>query len=385
MVKSGDTLFDWLVRRAEADLGVAQALAAGETQRTDQIKRLETILIGQINKLQQQIVESREAELCDLRSEIFACTDRIVRFESTQSAGDAAKQIAQEIADLREQLVDRQTELESRSSGFEKLGESLSGHICALEEELRDKFEAIRNDHGEMRHFQSETQSLSERVAQAESATWQARTLAMRNAQQLEETAESLRREIVALNALVADFSDKQAGLRLPDAVLDELAQNLNAKIEEIRDRLTHAHNTQLERNLRLEQLDSVLAMVAERLTRAESQSHEILSLTQGEVNSASHFRTTVARELAALQAKLNDAVVQQNVIQDIHSSLRATAEESQHQTAQTRMLLDSRDAEREETVRELAATLTAKLVEQATHTDEQLRAVAKDHKALFV
>jgi DNA repair exonuclease SbcCD ATPase subunit len=383
MGKNSDTLFDWLVRRAEADLGVAQALAAGENQRADQIKRLETILIGQINKLQQQIVESREAELNDLRSEIFACDDRIARFEGTQSTGDAAKQVAQELGDLRAQLVARQTELETRYSEFEKLGESLGAHLCALEEELRDKLEAIRNAHGEMRHFQSETQSLAERLAHAESATWQARTLALRNAQQLEETTESLRCEIVALNALFADFNDKQASLRLPDTLLDEIAQNLGAKIEEIHDRLTHAHNTQLERDLRLGQLDSGLAMLAERLTRAESLSHQTHSLTQGEVNSASDFRKATARELAALQVTLNEAAVQQSAIQEIQSSLRAKAEEWQHQTAQKFMLLDSRDAEREKSARELAATLTAKLAEQAAHTDEQLRAMASDHEEL--
>ncbi|MGH7928400.1 MAG: hypothetical protein ACREQV_11450, partial [Candidatus Binatia bacterium] len=95
MGTSRDTLFDWLVRRAEADLGVAQALAAGETQRVDQIKRLETTLIGQINKLQNQILETREAELNDLKSEIFACTDRITRIEDAQTT-DATKEFVQE-------------------------------------------------------------------------------------------------------------------------------------------------------------------------------------------------------------------------------------------------------------------------------------------------
>ena len=51
-----DTLFNWLVRKAEADLGLAQAFAAGETQRVDQIKHLETTLVSQIAELQHQIL-----------------------------------------------------------------------------------------------------------------------------------------------------------------------------------------------------------------------------------------------------------------------------------------------------------------------------------------
>lgn len=45
-------LYGWLVGRAAADLGLAQALAFSEAQRGEQIKRLEESLLGRIRELQ---------------------------------------------------------------------------------------------------------------------------------------------------------------------------------------------------------------------------------------------------------------------------------------------------------------------------------------------
>src|SRR5438874_2811709 len=49
---SKDVLFGWLVGRAAADLGLAQALAASEAQHADKFKQLEASLLAQIQELQ---------------------------------------------------------------------------------------------------------------------------------------------------------------------------------------------------------------------------------------------------------------------------------------------------------------------------------------------
>ena len=49
---SKDVLFGWLVGRAAADLGLAQALAASEAQHADKFKQLEASLLTQIQELQ---------------------------------------------------------------------------------------------------------------------------------------------------------------------------------------------------------------------------------------------------------------------------------------------------------------------------------------------
>ena len=379
-----DTLFDWLVRKAEADLGLAQAFAAGETQRVDQIKHLETTLVGQIAELQHQILESREAELNDLKSEISVYSDRMTRIEGAKAPGDAIKEFVQdELGVLRAQLSGRQTELETRYSGFERLEESFGAQIRALEDKIREEFGGVRAAQGELRHLKSEAQSLTERVGQAESTAWQTRTFASRTAQQLEHTAVNLKGEIVALKAVFAELNDQQRNGRRPDSLLNEISQSLGDKIEEILSRLAQEQHAQLGRDARLGQLDSGLAMLAERMTETESQSRETQALVPGEVSAASDFREKIATELAALHAKLGEAQMRQLAIEDLEASLRAKLEEWQHLTAQKFMLLASHDAEQEKSARELGASLGAKLAEQEERTGEKLRALASGHEGL--
>jgi DNA repair exonuclease SbcCD ATPase subunit len=378
MAKSKDTLFDWLVRKAEADLGVAQALASDENQRLNQIKQLETTLVGEISKLQHQIIENREAELNALKSEIVACADRIARFESTQGTVDIAKQVAQELDDLRAQLFGRQSELEDRYSGLERLGESLGAHIRAFEKDVRDKLDGINTVQAETRHFHSETQSLGERISHVESATWQARTLALRNAQQLEDTGENLRAEVLALKASFADSDDKQRSLLLPETLLQELA----AKVEEFQNQVAQTHNRQLDGDHQLSRLASGVSILAERMTRVEELSRRTNALAEAEVTSATDFRNKTTDDMATLHAKLHDPAVHQT-IQELEVALRSKIQEWEHQAAQQFILLEARDAERENNARELVATLGAKLAEQEARTHKELRALASDQEGL--
>mgnify|MGYP000751056111 CR=1 FL=1 len=261
---------------------------------------METTLVGQIAELQHQILESREAELNDLKSEISVYSDRVTRIEGAKAPGDATKEFVQdELGVLRAQLSGRQTELETRYSGFERLEESLAAQIRALEEKIREELGGVRAAQGELRHLKSEAQSLTERVGRAESTAWQTRSFASRNAQQLEHTADNLKGEIVALKTVFAELNEQQRNARQPDSLLDEVAQSLGDKIEEILSRLAQEHHVQVGRDARLGQLDSELAMLTERLTKTESQSRETQALMSGEVSSASDFREKIATELA--------------------------------------------------------------------------------------
>ena len=60
-----------------------------------------------------------------------------------------------------------------------------------------------------------------------------------------------------------------------PIPLLNEIAQSLGGKIEEILSRLAQEHHAQLGRDARLGQLDSGLTMLAERMTKTESHSRE--------------------------------------------------------------------------------------------------------------
>jgi chromosome segregation ATPase len=377
-----NTLFDWLIRKAEADFELAQAFAAGESQRADQIKRLEAILVGQISDLQHQILESREAELSDLKSEIFACADRMARIEDAKVSGDATREfVHNELGTLRAQLSDRQTELELRHSGFARLGETLSAQIQALEVQIREKLDDLRATQGELHRFQSETQSLTERIGQTQSAASQARILAARNTEQFEQTADSLKRDLAALKA---DLNEQKRNARLPNSLLKDIEESLSAKLAEIQSRLAQEHDAQLGHDARLGQFDSGLVALAGRITQSETQVLKTQESLQREARSAADFRKDIANELAALRTTLSEALARESSIKEIGVSLRASVEEWQHQAAQKFMLLESRDAGREKSVRELEESFGSRLAEQEECTGEKLRALARGHEELL-
>jgi DNA repair exonuclease SbcCD ATPase subunit len=377
-----NTLFDWLIRKAEADLELAQAFAASETQRADQIKRLEATLVGQISVLQHQVVESREAELSDLKSEIFACADRVARIESAKASGEATREfVHNELGNLRSQLSDRQTELEFRHSGFERVGETLSAQIQALEEKIHEKLEDLRATRGELHRFQSETQSLTELIGQTQSAASQARTLAARNAEQFEQTADDLKRDLAALKA---DLDEQKRNASLPKSLLKDVAESLGAKLEETQNRLAEEHEAQLGHDARLGQFDSGLVALAGRITQSETQVLKTQESLQREARAAADFRNEIENQLAALRRTLNEAQARESAVQEIGVSLRANVEEWQHQAAQKLMLLESRDAGRAKSVNELEESLGSRLAELESCTGEKLCALASGHEELL-
>jgi chromosome segregation ATPase len=375
---SRETLFDWLVKKAEADLGVAQALAAEETQRVNQIKRLETTLIGEIGKLQHQILESREADLNDLKSEIWACTDRVTRIEDGRTVGDATKEfVREELTLLREQLGGRQADLESRYSKFTSLGETLGAQIRALDEQIADKLGVIDIAQRNIHDLKSQAQSLTERVVHSESASWQSRTLAMRTAEQLEQSTEALRDEVAAVNAVLADFNDAQTNHRLVDTALKELAQ----AITHIQGRLEEQHDTHVEYDTRLTDLDSALSMLAERTEKTEAIWRETNAKAQAETNSASDFRRDTAKELAALRANISETLGHETTLRDLETALRTRSEEWQQQAAQKFMLLEGHLVNQAKTIQELSTAIDAKLADQDTRTEETLRLMRRGHE----
>lgn len=376
------SLFEWLVRKAETDLGLAQAFAAGEAQRADRIKRLEITLVGQISALQHQIVEGREAELHHLRSDISACLDRLGSAEAAKAANDAARESIQDkLGTLDAQLSDRQSALEDRHSGFEKLGESLSAQIRGLEEHLAREIDGVGTLRAELRHWKSEAKSLTDRIGQAESNAWQNRSLASRNAEEIEQIADSLKSEIVALKALFAELGEQQRDLQMPDTLFKEMTRSLGAKIEDILGQLAQEHHVQIERDARFEDLESELTMLEDRLAKTERSSREIHALARTEAESTSDLRAQVAKELEILHAKINEAQAHLPAMANLETMFHAKLDEWQQWAAQKFMLLENRYIEQAKN----AGTLGAKLAEHEEHTAQKLGSLASAHEKLVV
>jgi chromosome segregation ATPase len=369
-IGTATSLVDWLVRRAEVDLGLAQAFAEGETQRADQIKRLEVTLVGQITALQHQIIAAREAEFQDLRTEISACSDRVAAIEVT--AADAAKDFVQEqLSALGSQLTIRQTELEKRYAGFERLGETFGVQLQAIDEHIRKDIDGVGAVQAELHHWKSEAQSLDERVGQAESTARQTQRVVAHHAQQFQESAANLSKEIVSLRAFCGELNQQQRAMQVPNSALKEITENLRAKIEEISSQVAREQDQQGTRDTRLDYFDRTLRSFTERLTNAESESRKSHALLASEASSVTEFRAQVAKELAALHSKIKETQERLLTMDDLESKLRAKFGDWQQSCAQKFMLLENRYVEQEKWSKDAEA----RRVEHEARTAGQLRA----------
>jgi chromosome segregation ATPase len=136
-----DVLYGWLVGRAAADLGLAQAIAASEAQRAEQIKRLEDALLGQMRELQNSHASSAGSSVDD--------------------------GIMHRLQDQVEQFGERQNFLEAQQLTIGQIEAQLSAKIQQLATQIERPPEPIANF--EIVTLRSELAALSQRVARAES------------------------------------------------------------------------------------------------------------------------------------------------------------------------------------------------------------------------
>ena len=200
-----DVLYGWLVGRAAADLGLAQAIAASEAQRVEQIRRLEEALLGQMRELQ--------------NSQAVA-----------GSAGDsAAVDLLQEQV---RQFSERQNALEAQQLTSGQIEAQLAVKIRELEAFIEQPPTAIANP--ELSALRAQMAGLVERIADAETAaSREPIPVDTRLAQ--EQIALAVREQTEALESswqkkldgLQLEIREKAALLRLRDGELSDVRVQL--------------------------------------------------------------------------------------------------------------------------------------------------------------
>lgn len=173
---SKDVLFGWLVGRAAADLGLAQALAASEAQRTEQFKALEAGLLAQIQELRNapsalagNSDQTDEFEL--LKSEMQSLLKRMGGFETAAEHFVQTPEILRdEMARLQAQLGERQGVVEIHHSQLSTTTEMLRARIEKLENRQAAKLETVDRAASEVTELQSTLEILADRLARLESA-----------------------------------------------------------------------------------------------------------------------------------------------------------------------------------------------------------------------
>ena len=280
-----DLLYGWLVGRAAADLGLAQALATSEAQRSEQIKRLEESLLGQIRALQNNAV---------------GATAGGAEF-------DALKVELQRVSESQQQLAVEHSQIEQLEAAIRGKLQQFESHI-----------QAQSQSGGELGEVKFELKLLVDRVVRAEHAVQQTQGRAANQQQQLEaivadrlaaETARlksQLVTELPHPTAAEAISQSLEAGLRKQfDELGAELRREAGAanQVTEVRDRLEQL----FARMDRLEAAPSAAAILAEQENRWRLELDERLArLEPAAPGGAAELRA----EIGAIEARL-DAVAQ--------------------------------------------------------------------------
>jgi len=288
-----DVLYGWLVGRAAADLGLAQALAASEAQRKEQIKRLEDNLLSQMRELHKAQTSNGGAA-------------------ANPAELDALKTEMGRVSGLQQQFAVEQVNVE-------QLEAAISAKLREFEEQIQQQSQNTAD--GALGDVKLEINMLADRVARAEFSTHQAHTQASSESRRIEELVnQSMRNEIDSLKAALLD---DLANSRLAENLSHQVDEKLQSKIDELRGeigRSAHASNelTELaDRYSRLEQtaLQAAADLKAEISAIKTRLSTPVIQQQPDEL-AIKRVEAALAKQIMELQEQLGaalGAVVQGN------------------------------------------------------------------------
>lgn len=237
---SKDVLFGWLVGRAAADLGLAQALAASEAQHADKFKQLEASLLAQIQELQNSPnapfgAANQSSELEQLKAAMQSIFERMGGLESlAQQFADAPDLLKHEMARLEAEWGTRQSLVEGQYSRSEKVASDLVARVGQLENQKPAKPEDLDHAISEIVDLKLAWQSLMDRIARVElaSQTIQAHTLS--EIERSEKFAAEFIREESA--ALKVEVFQRLRDYAPTDAIVQRLEEKGQKSADELRD-----------------------------------------------------------------------------------------------------------------------------------------------------
>jgi len=203
-----DVLYGWLVGRAAADLGLAQAIAASEAQRAEQIKRLEEALLGQMRELQNSQTASG----------------------SPMDSGEVER-----LKNQVQQFSERQNFLEAQQLTSGQLEAQLAAKIRQLEAQIDQPRTAIANQ--EVSALRAELAGLAERISHAESEASRAPALGDDRVAQ-EQISAAVGEQIAALQAqLLAQLQNQPSAAAELTALESSLQNRLDSLQQEVREK----------------------------------------------------------------------------------------------------------------------------------------------------
>jgi chromosome segregation ATPase len=237
---SKDVLFGWLVGRAAADLGLAQALAASEAQHADKFKQLEASLLAQIQELQNSPnapfgAAHQNDELEQLKAAMQSIFERMGGLESlAQQFTQAPELLKHEVARLQAGLGERQSLVETQYSRFEKVASDLVARVEQLENQEPAKPEGLDRAISEIVDLKLALQSLTDHIARVDLATQTIQTHTVSEIERTEKFASEFIKE--ESSALKAEVFQRLRDYAPTDAIVQRLDEQGQKRADELRD-----------------------------------------------------------------------------------------------------------------------------------------------------
>ncbi|HLN85309.1 MAG TPA: hypothetical protein VK200_02585, partial [Candidatus Limnocylindrales bacterium] len=323
-----DLLYGWLVGRAAADLGLAQALAASEAQRSEQIKRLEESLLGQIRELQKSDSSNHENGTADL---------------------EALKIELQRVSENQQKLA-------SDRIHVEQLEAALRGKLDDFERQIQQQAQGgAGSDLGDIKF---DLKLLADRIARAEYSAQQALAQATSQSQRLEEiVADRLKSETALLKTQLVAELDRDN----PAETIAQLAEaNLQKQIDELRSELGQStlavselgalrdYLDQLSRRLgQIESAPSLTASFAEQESRWSRELDERMArLAQVELISTADLRAQIDAVKGRLDELKTTTPGDDLTVQQVDKSVSLRVDELQAKLTSALSVIERRDTE---------------------------------------
>jgi chromosome segregation ATPase len=351
---------------------------ASLAQREAEFKESSERLNAQLNDLQNQLAEKRDAletqrhELLSARSEVTTLGDRMHELEHAKTTGERSasleierlrEQYQTELVGLRADLGQRQLALEEEQTSARRLGEKLKDELHRLEAQLTEKQNLLHHGDLELQEQQSEIAALREELARSEFARRQTQMLAATQAEQIRERVKAevealdaqLREKETALKSLVdrgqeleSSIDDLQRQLAEKEPLIESRdieVRELHTQAGELRAQITHLERAQGE------------ALEQQRIAARQSEQHLRIQVNESQNQLAEKLALLEARnnEVQALESKVTELVERINQSEVFFEQVRATtADEIEQIRERSRAEMTARQAEIERKVEAL-------------------------------
>jgi chromosome segregation ATPase len=307
----------------------------------------------------QTLLESRDGELAELGARLAECQARIGGLEqANQEALAAANEFAAarqnyetEIQEHRSQLRRNQEILEENQAAARALEEARQAEIRELKNRLDQEHELLETGEHELRDARSQIARLQQQILKLEATAGEAQQVAQH---QLEQTVVGFEAEIAELRELLAQ---KEQALQERVATISEIDGDLRAQIGDLESQLAHRQIVLASRDGELAELRSELD-AKERSLEDQRASLAALDAEHRTESEALEARLVQSRDLIASK----DSELER--VRSEHAALRDQAEERHAaeiavlsvRLSEGQSLLDRRASELQQAHSEIAA-----------------------------